>query len=70
MVDVSKTIGSGDWDIVERHGLIYLTKQGCGVEIVLSPQNAWEVWRLLDAYLEHRAYEWAASYGSEPGGKK
>jgi len=70
MVDVSKTIGSGDWELIERNGLIYLTKHGYGIKIVLSLQNAKEVRRLLDAYLERRAYEWAASYGSAPGGKE
>ena len=65
-----KTIGSGDWELIERNGLIYLTKHGYGIKIVLSLQNAKEVRRLLDAYLERRAYEWAASYGSAPGGKE
>lgn len=52
------------------NGLIHLIRHGYGVEIALSPQDAQEVWRLLDAYLERRAYEWAASYGSAPGGKE
>lgn len=64
MVDVSKTIGSGDWDIVERHGWLYLIRYGYRVELVLSPQNALELLRFLDAYLERRAYEWAKIDGS------
>ena len=64
LVDVGKLIFSGDWELIEQNGLIYLTKHGYGIKIVLSLQNAREVWHLLDAYLERRAYEWAASYGS------
>jgi hypothetical protein len=70
LVDVGKLIFSGDWELIEQNGLIYLTKHGYGIKIVLSLQNAKEVWRMLDAYMERRAYEWAASYGSAPGGKE
>ena len=55
MTDVSKAIYSGDWELIERHGLLYLNKYGYGVEIVLSPQNAREVWQALNIWIERNA---------------
>ena len=57
MTDVSKTIYAGNWTLIERHGLLYLAKCGCGVEIVLSPQNAREVWQVLNVWIERNARE-------------
>lgn len=54
-MDVSKTIIAGDWTLIERHGLLYLNKYGYGVEIVLSPQNAREVWQALNIWIERNA---------------
>ena len=55
LVDVGKLIFSGDWELIEQNGLIYLTKHGYGIKIVLSLQNAREVWRMLNAWVEGNA---------------
>jgi len=55
LVDVGKLIFSGDWELIEQNGLIYLTKHGYGIKIVLSLQNAKEVWRMLNAWVERNS---------------
>ena len=55
MVDVSKAIYAGEWELIERHGWVYLTKYGYGVEIVLSPADAREVWQVLNKWVERNA---------------
>ena len=55
MVDVSKAIYAGEWELIERHGWVYLTKYGYGVEIVLSTADAREVWQALNKWVERNA---------------
>jgi len=55
LVDIGKLIFSGDWELIEQNGLIYLTKHGYGIKIVLSLQNAKEIWRVLNAWVERNS---------------
>lgn len=54
MTDVSKTIFSGDWELIERKNWVYL-QDGFGTKIVLSPQNAREVWQALNKWVWRNA---------------
>lgn len=53
-MDVSKTIYAGEWILQERKNWVYLQDE-FGTKIVLSPQNAREVWQALNAWVERNA---------------
>jgi len=54
MTDVSKAIYSGDWELIERHGWVYLQDR-FGTKIVLEVNNAREVWQVLNKWIERNA---------------
>lgn len=54
MTDVSRAIYSGDWELIERKNWVYL-QDGFGTKIVLSPQNAREVWQALNKWVWRNA---------------
>lgn len=56
MTDVSKAIYAGDWELIERKNWVYLQDE-FGTKIVLSPQNAREVWQALNIWIERNARE-------------
>ena len=53
-MDVSKTIFAENWQLFERKGWIYL-QDNYGVEMVLSPEDAREVWQVLNKWIERNA---------------
>lgn len=55
-MDVSKTIYAGKWILHERKNWVYLQDE-FGTKIVLSPQNAREVWQALNIWIERNARE-------------
>lgn len=54
MTDVNIPICAGNWELIERKNWIYL-QDAFGTKIVLSPQNAREVWQALNAWVERSA---------------
>ena len=53
-MDVSKTIFAENWFLVEYLERVHLYNN-YGVEIVLSPANAREVWQVLNKWVERNA---------------
>ena len=53
-MDVSKTIFAENWQLFERKGRIYL-QDNYGVEMVLSPEDAREIWQGLNKWIERNA---------------
>ena len=53
-MDVSKTIFAENWQLFERKGRIYL-QDNYGVEMVLSPEDAREIWQVLNKWIERNA---------------
>ena len=55
MTDVSKAIYVGEWELVERHGWVYLTKYSDGLQCIVSTADAREVWQALNKWVEQNA---------------
>ena len=56
MTGVSKAIYSGDWELYPCKGKVTIQDfEHC--KIVLSPQNAREVWQALNIWIERNARE-------------
>ena len=53
-MDVSKTIFSANWCLVERGGWVCL-EDSVSAEIILSPKDAREVWQVLNKWVERNA---------------
>jgi len=56
MTDVSKAIYAGEWELIERHGWVYLQDR-FGTKIVLEVNNARDVWQVLNVWVERNARE-------------
>jgi len=53
-MDVSKTIFAENWVLVEYLERVHLYNN-YGVEIVLSPEDAHDVWQVLNKWIERNA---------------
>ena len=54
MTDVSRTIYSGDWELYPRDGRVEI-QDTTHAKIVLTDEDALEVWRVLNKWVEQNA---------------